>query len=274
MHAIEKSEIDRLLGTATDAARAGGAVLMRYLRDGFEIRNKTQHGGKSYDLVSDADLHSEQAVAQLIRSRHPSHHLLGEEALSLVDTNVPDLWIIDPLDGTNNFAHRLPQFSVSIAYYHHGIATVAAVLNPARDEIYTATRGGGSFLNGEPVRVSQARTLDKSLVGCGFYYDRGDMMRSTLASIEEFFGQNVHGIRRFGSAALDLCLVGCGHFGGFFEYELSLWDFAAGRLFVEEAGGKVTSASGDEIPLAKTSVLASNGLLHDAMLSITSRNHP
>ena len=274
MQPTDDFDIDQLLSTATGAARAGGEVLMRYLRDGFEIRNKSHQGGKSYDLVSDADLHSEQAVAQWIQSRHPTHHLLGEESLSLEDIDVPELWIIDPLDGTNNYAHRLPQFSVSIAYYHHGIPTVAAVLNPARNDLYTATRDGGSFHNGNPVRVSKAKTLDECLVGCGFYYDRGEMMRSTLASIEQFFDRDVHGIRRFGSAALDLCIVGCGHFGGFFEYELSPWDFAAGRLFVEEAGGTMTTAKGDDVPLAKTSILASNGLLHESMLEITSRNHP
>tara|TARA_R110002049_G_scaffold4601_6_gene32930 strand:- start:148487 stop:149314 length:828 start_codon:yes stop_codon:yes gene_type:complete len=270
----ETLDRERLLDTAVAAARAGGEVLMQYLREGVRMRNKSSEGGKSYDLVSDADIDSEKAIANLIRSRHPTHDLLGEEALSLDDTNVADLWIIDPLDGTNNYAHRVPQFSVSIAYYHQGLATVAAVLNPARDELFTATRGGGAFCNDTPAHVSDASSLSETLIGCGFYYDRGDMMRSTLSSIEDLFGHHIHGIRRFGSAALDLCSVGCGQFGGYFEYQLSPWDFAAGRLFVEEAGGKVSTARGDDLPLASSSVLASNGRLHNDLLSITSRHHP
>jgi myo-inositol-1(or 4)-monophosphatase len=124
------------------------------------------------------------------------------------------------------------------------------------------------------MKVSDAPSLAKTLIGCGFYYDRGRMMRSTLAAVEEFFGGDIHGIRRFGTAALDLCQVGCGQFGGFFEYQLSCWDFAAGRLFVEEAGGKVTDARGNPLRLEKTSVVASNGKLHDIMIDITSKHHP
>ena len=274
MSDTETLDLNQLLETAISAARAGGDVLMRYLQDGFQIRNKSVQGGKTYDLVSDADLESEHAIAQFIRSRHPGHDLLGEEALSLTDTNVPDLWVIDPLDGTNNFAHRIPHFAVSIAYYHRGIATVAAVLNPARDDLFTAVRGGGAFYNGDPVRVSDEKALSGTLVGCGFYYDRGDMMRCTLSSIEAFFEEHIHGIRRFGTASLDLCQVACGQFGGFFEYQLAPWDFAAGRLVIEESGGKVTDARGNPIPMTKTSILATNGKLHDVMLAITSRNHP
>ena len=263
-----------LLETATSAARVGGEILMRYFRDGVQIRNKSADRGKTYDLVSDADIESEQAVAEFLRDAYPDHELLGEEALSGGSTDAEHLWVIDPLDGTNNFAHQLPHFAVSIAYYHHGQAVVGVVLNPARDELFTAIRGEGAFRDGQVVGVSEAATLAKTLVGCGFYYDRGAMMRSTLSAIEEFFRQDIHGIRRFGTAALDLCQVGCGQFGGFFEYQLSPWDFAAGRLFVEEAGGRVTDANGEPLPLKTTSILASNGKLHQAMLEITSRHHP
>lgn len=263
-----------LLTTATTAARIGGDVLMRYFNDGVQIRSKADNGGKSYDLVSDADLESERAIADHLRRAYPDHELLGEEALADGSADAEHLWIIDPLDGTNNFAHELPHFAVSIAYYHLGQPIVGAVLNPARDEMYTAVRGGGALRDGRPVRVSDAATLGKTLIGCGFYYDRGAMMRSTLAAIEEFFGGDIHGIRRFGTAALDLCQVGCGQFGGFFEYELSPWDFAAGRLFVEEAGGKISDGRGGAVPLDKTSIVASNGRLHDVMIEITSRHHP
>ncbi|TWU20285.1 Inositol-1-monophosphatase [Novipirellula galeiformis] len=265
---------NRLLQTAARAARMGGEVLMRYFREGVVIRNKSESGGKTYDLVSDADLESEQTIAQFLRSRFPGHELLGEESLAGGATDAEHLWIIDPLDGTNNFAHRLPHFAVSIAYYHHGQPIVGVVYNPVREEMYTATQGGGAFLNGESVSVCDSQTLSQTLVGCGFYYDRGDMMRSTLAAIEEFFGHDIHGIRRFGTASLDLCQVGCGQFGGFFEYQLSPWDFAAGRLFVTEAGGQVTEGHGQPLPLKTTSLVASNSRLHDAMIEITKRHHP
>ncbi len=263
-----------ILESATSAARIGGEILMRYFRDGVKMRDKTAIGGKSYDLVSDADIESEQAIAEFLRQAHPGYELLGEEELAGGSPDAEHLWVIDPLDGTNNFAHQLPHFAVSIAYYHRGEAVVGVVLNPARNELFTALRGEGAWRDGQPARVSDAGSFANTLIGCGFYYDRGRMMRSTLAAIEEFFGHDIHGIRRFGTAALDLCQVGCGQFGGFFEYELSAWDFAAGRLFVEEAGGKVTDAKGQPLRLEKTSVVASNRLLHDAMIDITARNHP
>ncbi|TWU41171.1 Inositol-1-monophosphatase [Novipirellula aureliae] len=260
-----------LLQTATHAARLGGDVLMRYYLDGVEIRNKSAAGGKSYDLVSDADIESEAAIANFLRSVYPDHELLGEESLSNNRTDAEHLWIIDPLDGTNNFAHQMPQFAVSIAYYHEGHPVASVVLNPARDDWFTATRGGGAFHNSRKVSVSDADSLSQSLLGCGFYYDRGPMMRNTLAAIDDFFSRDIHGIRRFGAAAIDLCYIGCGQFDGFFEFKLAPWDFAAGRLFVEEAGGKITDAKGDELKINPSSVVASNGKLHASMIEITSQ---
>jgi myo-inositol-1(or 4)-monophosphatase len=262
-----------MIESASEAARIGGDILMRYFREGVQIRDKSDSGGKTYDLVSDADLESERAIAEYLKSKYPTHELLGEEDLA-GDLDAEHLWIIDPLDGTNNFAHQLPHFAVSIAYCHRGQAVVGAVLNPARDEMFTAVRGGGAFLNGKQVSVCDSGTLGNTLIGCGFYYDRGDMMRKTLAAIEELFGHDIHGIRRFGGAALDLCQVGCGQFGGYFEYQLSPWDFAAGALFVEEAGGRVSNGKGSKLPLATTSIVASNGNLHAAIIDITTRHHP
>lgn len=264
---------ESLLSAATTAAKLGGEVLMRHLRNGVEIRSKDHPDSKTYDLVSDADIESEKTIENFLRREFPDHALLGEENLQ-AETDSPDLWIIDPLDGTNNFAHGVLQFAVSIAYYHQGNAIVAAVFNPARDEMYTATSGGGAFLNGQPIEVSFAKTLNESLIGCGFYYDRGEMMRKTLGAVEAFFEQDIHGIRRFGSAALDLCHVAAGQFGGYFEYSLSPWDFAAGALIVSEAGGKVSDAAGDPLKIQKTSILASNSLLHPSMLSITREYQP
>lgn len=258
---------------ATTAAKIGGEILMRYFREGVVMRDKSADGGKTYDLVSDADLESEQAIAKYLREQYPSHELLGEEDL-VGNVDAEHLWIIDPLDGTNNFAHRIPHFAVSIAYYHRGVAMVGTVLNPARNDRFTAIRGQGAKHNGNKITVDPSDSLARTLIGCGFYYDRGDMMRRTLAAVEEFFGHDIHGIRRFGTAALDLCQVACGQFGGYFEYQLSPWDFAAGALVVEEAGGRVTDGLGKTLPIETTSVVASNGKLHEVMLEITSKHHP
>lgn len=270
----DADELSQILRVAVDAAHAGGEVLMRYLRDGVAIRDKSSDGGKRYDLVTDADFESEAVIAKTIAAAFPDHELLGEESLSAGRVDADHLWIIDPLDGTNNFAHQVPHFAVSIAYYRHGTPLAGVVWNPAREDRFTATAGGGAFHNGNPVRVSDDTGLTQSMIGCGFYYDRGEMMRQTLKAVEAFFGQEIHGIRRFGTAALDLCFVGCGQFGGYFEYQLSPWDFAAGLLFVREAGGRVTTALGDDVPLAKTSLVASNGTLHDSMLAITREHFP
>ena len=262
----------QILAVAKAAATLAGSELLKFFADPMlEMRDKTASGGVSYDLVSDADLTAEKVVAQCILQSFPDHSLLGEETLGtgMDVASQEHLWIIDPLDGTNNFAHRLPNFAVSIAYYHRGVAQVGVVYAPALSQWYTTVRGQGAWHNDQPAQVSAHQQLSKVLIGCGFYYDRGEMMRRTLASIEQFFGHDIHGIRRFGAASLDLCMVGCGQFGGFFEYRLSPWDFAAGRLFVEEAGGKVTTATGAALELKPTSVVASNGSLHDAMLKIT-----
>ena len=262
---------DAILECAVQAARLGGGILMNYLENGVEMRDKSEAGGKSYDLVSDADIESEKAIADFIRDSFPDHELMGEEGLQ-GDPNAEHLWVIDPLDGTNNYAHQIPHFAVSIGYFHHGKPVVGVVLNPARDDLFTAVAGQGAQHNGQPASVSSSDTLSNELIGCGFYYDRGSMMRATLSAIEEFFAQDIHGIRRFGTAALDLCMVGCGNVGGFFEYKLSPWDFAAGMLFVQEAGGKITDATGQPLRIAQSSVVASNAKLHELMIAITSKH--
>lgn len=264
--------LEPLLAVARQAASEAGDILMRYRLDGVEMRNKLATGGAAHDLVSDADLESERRIGKILGEAFPDHELLGEETLA----GAPDaehLWIIDPLDGTTNYAHGLPHFAVSIAYYYQGQPQLGVIYNPAREDWFIALRGAGATHNGRLVEVSPARALNEVLVGCGFYYDRGAMMRATLESIGELFTHQIHGIRRFGTAALDLCQVGCGHFGGYFEYQLSPWDFAAGRLFVEEAGGRVTTVLGEPLPMQKTSLLASNGHLHDAIQEIVGKHY-
>ncbi|MEM9364824.1 MAG: inositol monophosphatase family protein [Planctomycetota bacterium] len=264
----------RLLEVAVSAAKVGGDVLRGYYHDGVTMRNKASDGGKSYDLVSDADLESERAVIETIRRHFPEHQCLGEESQSIDAADAADLWVIDPLDGTNNFAHRLPHFAVSVAYYRHGKALAGAVLNPIGNDLFTATAGGGAFHNGAAIRTSAVETMDQAMIGCGFYYDRGEMMRATLDAIEACFQCDIHGIRRFGTASLDLCSVASGHVDAFFEYKLSFWDFAAGALILREAGGTISTTRGDTLPNATTTVLASNSRLHATMLKITSHHDP
>ena len=254
---------------AREAAEAAGAIIARYHRDGIVIRSKDVA-----NLVSDADLEAERAIVEVLTRSFPGHEILAEEAHA-GDAGAEHLWIVDPLDGTNNFAHKVPHFAVSIAYYRAGQAQCGVIFNPVRNEWHVAVRGQGATFNGLPVRVADHASLSEALVGVGFYYNRGAMMDATLAAIGAFKRDHqIHGIRRFGTASLDLGMVGLGMLGAYFEYELAPWDFAAGRLFVEEAGGRVTTCLGDPLPLAKSSILASNGLLHEAALEIVRALHP
>lgn len=263
-------EQSKPMQVAALAAQAGATVIEKYYRQGIQIRSKSPD--ESYNLVSDADVESEQAVVAAIRAAYPTHEIVGEEeAAGNIDAE--HVWIVDPLDGTNNFAHRIPQFSVSIAYYRSGVAECGIVVNPIHGDWYWAERSLGAYHNGRRLAVGKESTLQGAMVGVGFYYDRGKMMEATLAAIADFFRQNIHGIRRFGSAALDLCYVADGMFGTFFEFQLSPWDFAAGRLILEEAGGRITTGRGESLPLTTSSVLATNGLLHNAALEIVSKHH-
>ncbi len=259
------------LAVARDAAATAAEIVLQHHRKGVAIRAKESE--PSYNLVTDADLQSEQAIASAIQNRFADHTILGEEEHD-GEIDAHDLWIIDPLDGTNNFAHRIPHFAISIAYYRDGRPECGIVVNPARSDWYWAVKGQGAFHNGRKLQVDAAKTLREAIVACGFYYDRGALMESTLAAIHAFFKQEIHGIRRFGTAALDFCQVADGLFGAFFEYKLQPWDLAAGRLIVEEAGGKVTDGLGQPLQLKTTSVLVSNGWLHDDCLDIVAQHHP
>ena len=256
----------KILQTAKEAATAAGDILTDYFRNGVAMRTKSA----SVDLVSDADVNAERAIADVIRGHFRNHSILGEEENS-DDVDAEHLWIIDPLDGTTNFAHGIPHFAVSIAYYRNGQADTGVIFNPMRDDWYVATAAEGATHNGRPIQVGSQTRLDEVVVGTGFYYDRGAMMEATLASVDRLFKQQIHGIRRFGTASLDLAMVASGQFGAYFEYQLSPWDFAAGRLLVEAAGGTVSTCSGDTLPLQKTSLLASNGHLHDEVLNLVRR---
>jgi myo-inositol-1(or 4)-monophosphatase len=264
---MTESVSEEIVSTAVRAAEEAGRLLKEYFSGvEFEVRSKAPA-----DLVTTADVAAERRIAEVIRSVFPDHAILGEEENS-GDLSAEYLWVVDPLDGTTNFAHGIPHFAVSIACLHRGRAIVGVVWNPIRGDWYQATRGGGAFHNGRRMQVGRQSQLSEVLIATGFYYDRGAMMEATLAAIGDVFRQNIHGIRRFGTASLDLAQVAGGQFGGFFEYMLSPWDYAAGGLLVEEAGGRISTCQGSSLPLSKSSLLATNGLLHDELLAIVRRH--
>ena len=173
--------------TAQEAAEAAGKILADYFHNGVTMRTKSA----SVDLVSDADVNAERCIADKIRAAFPDHHILGEEENS-ADVDAEHLWIIDPLDGTTNFAHGIPHFAVSIGYYHEGVAQHGVIHNPIRNDWFRAERAAGAFHNDQLISVSQADSLNEVLVGVGFYYDRGEIMSATLAAVERLFRQQIH----------------------------------------------------------------------------------
>ncbi len=239
-------------------AREAGALLM----DFFHQRVKIEYKGDA-DLVTVADRKSETLILERIRKQFPTHDVMGEEG-SRIESGSDYKWFVDPLDGTTNFAHGFPVFCISLAVQYRGRGAVGVIYDPTRDEMFAAEQGKGAFLNGEPIHVSATSQLAECLVGTGFPSQK----RHKSPNIY-FYHQltlRTHGVRRAGSAALDLCNVACGRFDGFWEFNLNPWDTAAGVLIVEEAGGRVTNFSGGPFQLDSRETLASNGLVHDALV--------
>ncbi|MBB4659961.1 inositol monophosphatase family protein [Parvularcula dongshanensis] len=252
-------DFDAVLHTMTTAARAAGAVL----GDAFgRLDTLTVERKKPSDFVSEADLGAERAVFDRLRADYPRFGAHLEEG-GIVEGDDPDhQWIVDPLDGTTNFLRGIPHFSVSIALARRGRPVAGVVLNPASDEIFVAAEGRGTTLNGRPVRVAEPRPLAQCLFGTGLPF-RDKTGHEAFAQELVRPMKALAGIRRFGSAALDLAWVACGRFDAFWEHDLSPWDVAAGILLIREAGGLVTLASGEEADLPHRSILASGAALHD-----------
>ena len=259
---------DSFLPAISAIAREAGALLMEY----FHQHLKIEYKGDA-DLVTAADRAAEALIRDRIRQQWPTHDVLGEEQ-GLSDQGSDYRWYVDPLDGTTNFAHGYPVFCVSMAVEQQAVEQrssgkpgqrVAAVIyDPTRDELFSAEQGKGARLNGETIHVSKAATLKESLLATGFPSHK----RHKNPNIY-FYHQitlRTHGVRRAGSAALDLCNVACGRFDGFWEFNLNPWDTAAGVLIIEEAGGKVTRFDGSPFEINSRETVASNGLIHDAML--------
>jgi myo-inositol-1(or 4)-monophosphatase len=252
------------LATAVEAALAAGRIHLALFRQDPRIEKKGP-----IDLVTAADLAVEQSFRHLIASRFPDHAVLGEEhgAGRTAGQNAQWRWIIDPLDGTTNFAHGLALFCVSIALEVDGRTEIAVVYDPVAQELFTAERGGGARLNGVPVHVSARNALIDALLCTGFPYSIREEQQSQVEVFAGFLGRS-RAVRRLGSAALDLCYVAVGRFDGFWEEQLHAWDIAAGVLMVQEAGGRVTGYADEPIDLFGGRIVASNGALHAPMLEV------
>jgi myo-inositol-1(or 4)-monophosphatase len=246
---------------AIGIARESGHLLRDRLGTHLEVTHKG-----IIDLVTDVDLASEQLIREAIATHYPRHQVLAEES-GLCESSSDYRWIVDPLDGTTNFAHGFPVFAVSIALEYRGEILLGVVYDPTRDELFAAERGGGAAMNNRPIRVSSTTDLSRSLLSTGFPYD---IRTSKLTNLDNWsnFALTAQALRRTGAAAIDLCYVACGRFDGFWELTLSPWDTAAVALIAAEAGGRMTDLTGAAFSVYKPDVIASNGLIHDQMLEV------
>ena len=251
--------------TLRDVAEAGRAVMMRHFRALESIETKELE----FDLLTRADLECEAAVKGIIADRFPSHAILAEESADEFQRGggADWIWIIDPIDGTTNYAHGLPLFSLSVGVWHAGRMEMGMVLNPALDDLYFAERGKGATRNGKAIHVSPENHLGAILAASGFAYDKRERVDLYLAQWRAIL-LHCRDIRRLGSAAMDLCLVASGEYGLYWESSLHPWDWAAGALIVQEAGGQVTDLAGRPFDLWQSECVATNGLVHDRALAL------
>jgi myo-inositol-1(or 4)-monophosphatase len=255
----------KLEQVALSAARAAGRVHLQRLSR-IRVTRKTN----AIDLVTEADHESEHAVIRTLNRAFPGHAILAEESGANAHTS-EHRWIIDPLDGTTNFAHGYPHCCVSIGYERRGRVEFGVIFDALRDELFLARRGKGATLNRRPIAVSRAASLDTALLATGFPYDRSSRRRFYLTFWEAMMTR-VHGVRRTGSAAVDLAWVACGRMDGFWEFGLKPWDIAAGALLVQEAGGKVTNMDGTKLSLTAARIVATNRRLHKHLLGVITDN--
>ncbi len=247
--------------TLINATEAGAAVLKHYFnRKDLRITNKEGIN----NLVTEADHAAEKAIMDTIKEKFPDHFILSEEAGELSSASEYK-WIIDPIDGTVNYAHGIPICCVSIGLEHRGKVIMGAVFNPLLNEFYFAEKGKGAVLNGDPIHVSDKSKVMDAAVVTGFPYVYLDIPNGPLEIFSRFIRKGVP-VRRLGSAAMDLCWVAAGRFDAFFEHKLNPWDSAAGFLIVEEAGGRVTDFEGKDYSLYQERIVATNGLVHDEMI--------
>ena len=252
-----------MLNFAQNIAREAGLILLEKFG---RVLKTTDKGDKN--IVTEADIASEEYIVGQIKTHFPRHRILAEEAGEVIVESGESRfrWVIDPLDGTTNFSHGYPCFCVSIGLEREGQLQIGAIYDPTRDEMFAAERGGGATLNGRRIQPSSVENLDRALVVTGFPYDI--KTRERFVELFSKFVLNAQAVRRDGSAAIDLAYVACGRFEGFWEEGLSPWDTAAGALIVEEAGGRVSHYDGAKFDIYRPQVLATNGVVHEQMLEI------
>ncbi|HEX7251117.1 MAG TPA: inositol monophosphatase family protein [Burkholderiales bacterium] len=251
-----------LLNIAVRAARRAGSIINRAALAGGGLQVKSK---RKNDFVTEVDRAAEASIIETVRKAYPAHAILGEESGALDAAEAEFRWIIDPLDGTTNFIHGFPQYCVSIGVEQRGALAHAVIYDPLRDELFTATKGRGAFLNDRRIRVSKCQKIDDALLGTGFPYrelGRLDLYMRQLRSMMEASS----GVRRAGAAALDLAYVACGRLDGFWELGLSPWDMAAGALLVQEAGGLVSDLQGEQGFLEKGDICAATPKVFPALL--------
>jgi myo-inositol-1(or 4)-monophosphatase len=251
----------KYLEAAKEAALTAGHILKDNVNGKRDIFFKGE-----INMVTEIDRLSEKIIVGALLSAFPGHGILAEEG-SRIESKSGFLWVIDPLDGTTNYAHGYPSFSVSIGLEHDGQTVLGAVYDPMRDELFTAVKGEGAFLNGLPIGVSRNEVLIRSLLATGFPYDRTVSSENNLNYFSALIMASQE-VRRSGSASLDLCSVAAGRLDGYWELKLHPWDVAAGGLIVREAGGKVSDFSGTRYSIHDKEIIASNGVIHDQMLEV------
>jgi myo-inositol-1(or 4)-monophosphatase len=253
-----------LLHIAIEAAKHAGAFLRNNVGKVYEIQQKA---GQERNLVTEIDRKSEEIIIQTIKRHYPSHTILAEESGAQTDHSSKYKWIIDPLDGTTNFTHGLPVYCVSIGLEHNEEMILGVIYDPNLDELFTAEKGRGAFLNGKRISVSKTSTLKHSLLVTGFPYN---IVENPNHAIERFvnFLMHAQAVRRMGSAAIDLAYVAAGRYDGFWEVALNPWDMAAGALLVQEAGGKLSDFAGNSFSVYQREICATNGLIHEEMISV------
>lgn len=257
----EITDLQKHLKRAKDAAFKAGELLL----GGLDRNNRVDFKGE-INLVTEMDLRSEEIIREELGGEFPDIAFLAEEG-GKSGTFKGARWIIDPLDGTTSYAHGLPHFSVSIALEVEGEVKLGVVYNPCTGECFTATKGEGAYLNGKKIAISKTTELKKSLLATGFPYDRATSRENNVDNFNRFI-LRAQGIRRMGSAALDLCYTAAGRFDGYWEMKLSPWDAAAGLVILKEAGGMITDFRGGDFSIHRDQLLASNGLIHNDMIEV------
>ncbi len=254
-------DLDRIKAVGLASAARAGEILRSYWGKTRSVEKKG-----ATNLVTEADLASERAIIQTIRTSFPEHTVIAEES-GVTPGTEQHQWIVDPLDGTTNYAHSLPEFSISIAFAHEGDLVYGLVLSPIIGELFCGVRGQGATLNGQPIHASQTQSVSESLLVTGFPYEIEPMVRTLMSRYEQCL-MAAQGIRRLGSAALDLCYVACGRFDGFWEQDLAPWDTAAGVVIAKEAGAVVSDFSNESFSIEKKEILATNGIIHHELAAL------